>query len=108
MEYALIGKLIVESIAAAAVLVAAVLFLNDRRMARDAELEDRASERASLMHLVDNAMHHNTAAIEANTREQQAASDAVLRLAGTLDDLADRLATRPCMRERDAAALPHV
>jgi len=53
-------------------------------------------------------MAHNTEAIEANTREQQAASDAVLRLAGSLDGLADRLAVRPCLREREHAALPHV
>jgi hypothetical protein len=100
VEYALIGKLVVEAVAAAAVLVAALMFLKDRRSARAAELRDRAAERASLTHLVDNAIAHNTAAIEANSREQRAAAEALARLAASLDALADRLASRPCLREK--------
>jgi len=106
MEYALIGKLVVESVAAAAVLVAALLFLRDRRAARAAELRDRAAERASLLHLVENGLTHNTAAVEANTRQQAEAvaafrgtAEAVGRIAASLDTLADRLAARPCLRE---------
>jgi len=49
MEYALVGKFIVEAVAAAAVLVAAVLFLRDRRASRADELGDRAAERAALL-----------------------------------------------------------
>ena len=99
MEYALIGKLVVEAVAATAVLVAALLFLKDRRAARAAELRDRAAERNSLTHLVDNAIAHNTAAIEANSREQRAAGEALARLGASLDALADRLASRPCLRQ---------
>jgi len=102
MEYALVGKLIVESVAAAAVLVAAVLFLKDRRASRSEELGDRAAERAALLKLVDNAIAHNTAAVEANSREQHAAATALARLAASLAALADRLAARPCLLERQA------
>ena len=100
MEYALVGKFIVEAVAAAAVLMAALLFLKDRRASRADELGDRAAERAALLKLVDNAIAHNTAAIETSTREQHAAAVALTRLAATLDDLADRLAARPCMLAR--------
>jgi len=102
MEYALVGKFVVEAVAASAVLVAAVLFLRDRRASRADELGDRAAERAALLKLVDNAIAHNTAAIEANSREQHAATTALARLAASLDDLADRLADRPCMLDRSA------
>ena len=104
MEYALIGKLVVEAVAAAAVLAAALLFLRDRRAARADELGDRAAERAALLKLVDNAIAHNTAAIEANTRGQQAAAEALARLAATLDDLAAHLASRPCLLARHDSA----
>ena len=100
MEYALVGKLIVEAIAAAAVLTGAILFLKDRRISRAADLRDRAAERAALLKLVDNAIAHNTAAIEANSREQHASSTALARLAASLDELADRLEHRPCMQVR--------
>jgi len=100
MEYALIGKFVVEAVAASAVLVAAVLFLKDRRSSRAAELGDRAAERAALLKLVDNAIAHNTAAVEANTRQQHSAAEALAHLAATLDELAARLAARPCLRER--------
>ena len=104
MEYALIGKFVVEAVAAAAVLLAAVLFLRDRRAARADELGDRAAERAAMLRLVDNAIAHNTAAIEANSREQRSAADAIARLAASLDTLADRLASRPCMLDSQKRA----
>ena len=75
MEYALVGKFIVEAVAASAVLLAALRFLKDRRASRADELGDRAAERAALLKLVDNAIAHNTAAIEANTREQHGAAE---------------------------------
>ena len=110
MEYALLGKLVVEAVAATAVLVAAVLFLRDRRSARAAELRDRAAERASFLHLVENGLAHNTAAVDANTREQseavaaaRASSETLGRVATSLDTLADRLATRPCLHENHGA-----
>lgn len=99
MEYALIGKLVVEAVAAAAVLLAALLFLRDHRTARAAELRDRAAERASLLKLVDNAIAHNTAAIESNTREQAASAQALARLAAGLERLTERLAACPCAAE---------
>ena len=104
MEYALIGKLVVEAVAASAVIIAAVLFLKDRRSARAAELRDRAAERTSLLHLVDNAIAHNTAAIDGNTAEQRATTQALGRLAEGLDTLADRLAARPCLRDAEREA----
>jgi len=107
MEFALIGKLIVEATAAAAVLVAALLFLKDRRAARAAELGDRAAERASLLGLVENAIGHNTSALEANTKEQRAATKAIARLASGLDVLAERLAARPCLREQKNKGANH-
>ena len=100
MEYALVGKFVVEAVAAAAVLAAALLFLRDRRASRADELGDRAAERAAMLKLVDNAIAHNTAAIEANTRGQQAAAESLARLASTLDDLAAHLAERPCLLAR--------
>jgi hypothetical protein len=102
MEYALLGKLLVEAVAATAVLVAAVLFLRDRRTGRAADLRDRAAERAALLRLLDNAVAHNTAAVEANTRQQAAAAESLGRLAASLDTLADRLGSRPCLRDRQA------
>ena len=100
MEYALIGRLVVEAVAAAGVLLAVVLFLKDRRAGRAADLRDRAAERASLLKLVDNAIAHNTAAVEANTRQQAAAAKALGHLAAGLDSLGSRLAARPCLLER--------
>lgn len=99
MELAVIAKLIVEAVAASAVLLAAVLLLKDRRVARADELRDRAAERTALFRLVDNAVAHNTQAVDANTREQHAAALALGRLAESLDHLAQRLAERPCLRE---------
>jgi len=98
MEYALLAKLLVEAVAATAVLLAAILFLRDRRAARAAELSDRAAERASLLHLLDNAVAHNTTAIDANTAEHRAAAAALGRLTDGLDKLSGRLADRPCLR----------
>ncbi len=104
MEYALVGKFIVEAVAASAVLLAALLFLKDRRASRADELGDRAAERAALLKLVDNAIAHNTAAIEANTREQHGAAESLARLAAGLDALADRLASRPCLLQHQGGA----
>jgi len=104
MEYAIIARLVVEAVSATAVIVAVILFLRDRGSARAADLGDRAAERASLIHLVDNAVAHNTAAIEANTREQRAGAGAVGRLARSVDTLAGRLSNCPC--SSDAAARP--
>ena len=97
MHYAMLGKLVVEAVAAAAVLFAAVLFLKDRRAARAAELRDRAAERAALLQLIDNAIAHNTAALAENTQQQLRTSQALTRLAATTDALADRLSDRPCL-----------
>jgi hypothetical protein len=99
MEYAIIGKLLVEAVTAAGVLLAVILFLKDRRAGRAADFRDRAAERKSLFRLVDNAIAHNTEAIDANTRQQSQAAESLGRLADALDDLGDRLATRPCMLE---------
>ena len=110
MEYALIGKMLVEGVTAAGVLLAVVLFLKDRRAARAAaqrdraaELRDRAAERASLLKLADNAIAHNTAAVDANTRQQATATESLARLAVSIDSLGTRLAARPCLRERERA-----
>ncbi len=113
MEYALVGKLLVEAVTAGGVLVAVVLFLKDRRAARAAdlrdraaELRDRAAERASLLKLADNAIAHNTAAVESNTRQQATAAQALGQLAASFESLGGRLAARPCMlaRREDADA----
>ncbi|NQT54283.1 hypothetical protein HQ576_19655 [bacterium] len=103
MEYALVGKLLVEAVTAAGVLTAVLLFLKDRRVTRAADLRDRAAERSSLYKLMDNAVAHNTAATEANTRQQAAGAQALGTLAGSIDGLGDRLASRPCLFEHSHA-----